>query len=614
MPRRTVMGPGLGLFLNVPPSEVPSKALTDCLNVRIRKAKIVRDNMGWTPFPNSSDALNLGGKAVTLIDTFTLRNGTTRTVFGNTTDLFQYDESSKTLEYITPAYTEGTVDVSGSSASVMGNATLWAANVKPGDQISFGSSTEASIGATWYEVATVGSDTSLTLTTPFAGSSGSGVAYTIRRVFTGDADDVFFTEMFYGGENFGAGSGEDRWYATNGVDPVVAWDGVLSHAYLPDLGDISTCKYLRRQNSQMIYVAPTANGAFLKYSIRTSRLSDPEDVVNDEAQEFIVHDGNDELQCAMRLGDLLVIYGESSVTLAQFVGPPIYYTFRTVVDGEGPRSPRGVAAFPEFHHFIGSDGLYIFDGSRAQAVNQHVWRDVVRRLVPSRMKQLHTWIDAEQAELHWVVPLTGDADPVDGHPEHAYTQHYLETVDTQRYGDVYTYRDLPATVFGSYARAGGLNFDDLPEPWESYNFAWNDKFFFAGFPQTLFGTAEGDIMMLGESATQDGEVPTSFVRFARTPMGDVETNAVCRRIYPLMQQMPGSTFAVDVLLHTTDTLDGVAELAFEGTFNLAMNTSRRFVSPRKDGRFADITIGTSTGTDYWALNGYVLDSIRAGDR
>lgn len=86
-------------------------------------------------------------------------------------------------------YQIGTVSVTVSSATVSGSATVWATNIYPGDL--FKISGENAI----YTVGSVVSDTEITLTSIYAGTTASGKSYQIARDFT----PVFgFTEVVAG--------------------------------------------------------------------------------------------------------------------------------------------------------------------------------------------------------------------------------------------------------------------------------------------------------------------------------------------------------------------------------------------------------------------------------
>lgn len=75
-------------------------------------------------------------------------------------------------------YRTGTVDVTNGSQTVTGNATAWLANVEPGDIFTLTG------GSVWYEIASVDSDTQLTLAANFAGNTQEEADYAITRDFS----------------------------------------------------------------------------------------------------------------------------------------------------------------------------------------------------------------------------------------------------------------------------------------------------------------------------------------------------------------------------------------------------------------------------------------------
>lgn len=69
-------------------------------------------------------------------------------------------------------YSAGTVSVTLGSASVTGSGTSWLTNVKPGETFFIAA-------GQYYHILSVESDTALTLTANYAGTTGSGKSYTV---------------------------------------------------------------------------------------------------------------------------------------------------------------------------------------------------------------------------------------------------------------------------------------------------------------------------------------------------------------------------------------------------------------------------------------------------
>lgn len=610
---RAVISPNLGLYLGMAPLLVPERGMSACRNVRVVQNRVVRDNLGWSPFPNANDAFNLDGKPVLLIDGFLRRGGEPETVFGNTTDLFRYNTAGEVLQYLTPRVEAGTVSVTNGSTTVTGSGTSWSDDLKPGDFIHVGETGQRDPSAVWYLIANVVSNTEITLSEGYAEATASGASYTARSTFSGDLRTPFDTEVFYNAFDV-QGTDGDRWYATNGVDPVVAWDGLSSQVYRPNLGDLVAAKAVRRYKNTLFFIGLMRESGSFPYNVRTSAIGSPENVVSAEAAEFIVHDGSDELLTAAPVGELLAIYGDRSITMVQFVGPPLMFVFRAAVAGFGPRSSRAVALFPDHHLFIGADSQYAFDGVAARPVNGHVWRELIRQMSPQRLDMIQAHFDEERGELLWSVPLNTDPDPDDGPPQTAVTHHYLEQVG-QNNPPPHTMRDLPAITFGFFDRPGTLTWDQIEERWEDFNFRWNDQFLQAAFPQILFGDDKGNIFLLNESTTAAGTPLNSFVRFSRRPLGNNPTQkGTVRRVYPFIEHLPAADYSIRIRLRLASRADEPSSLATSQQFSVSTAPSNHFVSPRITGRYVEVEIGTEQTTDYWAVTGYDLDVVDAGER
>lgn len=90
--------------------------------------------------------------------------------------------TTRVLRYLShSSYSTGTVTLTQGSTAVTGSGTSWLANVTAGDYIKLSSS------GTFYEVLTVNSDTSITLTTSYAETTASGASYR-TSAFTSTTD------------------------------------------------------------------------------------------------------------------------------------------------------------------------------------------------------------------------------------------------------------------------------------------------------------------------------------------------------------------------------------------------------------------------------------------
>lgn len=597
----------LGLYLDRPPLLVPERGLSDGLNFRVLNGTVTNANVGWQAF----DDLNLDSKPVTLIDEFDPASGVRISIFGNTTDLFKYNGTS--LTYITPQHDASgeTIDVTQTSDQVTGNSTTWQTDgVKAGDFLCLGAD-EDDPAATWYEIESVDAEDTITLVDNYAEASANTQAYSIRRCFTGSILEPFVTEVFPEGESLTVGSDGDRWYATNNVDPVVAWDGGATFCYYPNLGNIDTCAAIRRFKNIMVYVGPSVSGARTGRDVWTSAIGQPENVSTLEAAIFRVHDKESNLIAAERIGELLAIYSEDTIVLAQFVGTPLYFVFRTAADGYGPRSARGIVRQPGRHVFFGRDGQYTFDGIAPQQTSTHVWKEVSRITSPNRDALVQGALDQGNAEILWVVPLNADADPDAGPPEYAFVGHYLE--DVGDYPTPHSLRQLPATAIGNYLSQNILTFDQIAEQFDEMSIRWDDQQLQAAFPKTLIGTNDGDILELNVQ-NQSGTEPVSFVRFSRRPMIDSRANGVLHRVYVNGNFRDSAEDSLTVVARLFDSPHGES-LKSSTEYTIAMDGSERFAPFRVSGRFVEIEMGSGpSAPGLWEIEGYDLDVVKGSQR
>ena len=595
-----------GVFLNVPPIRIPAGGMTACRNVRIRNGRVRNENMGWVKFTQQT----LNG-VVNGIFNFDDRSGVQHLVFCTPTDLYEYIETDDTVRFITPQYNVGDLTATSASPTLTGNGTLWNTiasgqlrkNVLPGDKVYIGTAGYQATSGTWYTVQAVGSDTSITLTGNFSGSTGGGKAYTIRRLMAGSALNEWTGEFFPAADTVG-----DILIITNGIDKPHYWTGENTTKFIPMDGVQFTCRALRVFKNIMLYGDITEGGTHSPSTVATSAVGDPRNVTNLEATRLDWGDGISPLHAFEILGDQVVAYGKRFVSLVQFVGDPVYWVIRSVGNGIGSMSRRGIMNFGYYHSFVSNDGGYHYDGARVFEYGSHVFQDAIRKISPTRFSQLLAHIDEENGDVLWLIPQNDDT--VSGYPNTAYCEHYLESDRTQNLPVPFTIRDFPATSTGYFQRKSTLRFSDLPRPWSAYNFRWSDQFWQANFPFNLFGTKDGTVMIFGVADDANGAAISSYARFGRISPGRFGAKRVVARVEPYAMQRHG--YALSVLLWGADSADGPLSLMSQIDFDL--DGENRFVSPRKSIRYGEVEFATNAVNRPWDISGFRVDLIDAGMR
>lgn len=569
-----------------------------------RHSNIVRHTANFTPSTVAyRPGIALNG-AVRLIANLVLRTGSEKLVFGTLTDLYQYDEPNHEVRFITPVYVTGTAAVAGST--VTGVGTDWDPNARIGDEIAFGSAAITDPNAAWFPITNVGNDTTLTIS-PTSGTVAAG-PYTIRRKFTGDFKNIWQAEIFVNAQP----SNEDQLWMTNGIDNIVSWSG-LTTAVVEQSALGFKAKLLKVYSNMMIFGNLIQGGVNKPTDIINSDAAKPAVTIGGLANQFKVHGGFDALVKLQPIGDSLVAYSGLTLTMIQFIGDPLIFTFRHAVTSIGPIGTNAVADFGDYHEFIGKDSQYSFDGATAKEVGEQLFRNVIREQDPVRAKQTYSFFDDEQGDLVWVVPSTVDtnAGQDNASPSRAIGEHYLEDVG-ERNGAPLSRRTFPFTAQGYFTRNSGTTWDTLTQSWSTYNFRWNDQFFFSAFPLILVGDINGKIYTLNTSQDGDGGVALpSYVRFGRRAVQDGTTRGLVTRVYPYVTQF---TTPLDVTVRLADHAQGPITISDNKSLDQTLPEGGHFSVHYRRGRFMELQIGTAGPAMPWELSGYDVETRPGGKR
>lgn len=602
-----VIRPNLGIYFDRSSIALKDGMLKDGLNFRIKNGILSNLNLGWARFGN----FVLNGPVGAIIN-FTL-NAVDNLVFATQTDLYEYNTVSKTALYITPIYSTGTASASGTA--VTGIGTLWLSNVAVGDEISFGNNNQTDPTATWFIIDSIDTDTGITLTTS-AGTIVDG-DYTIRKLFTGNYSDLWDFDIFVDADD-GAGGVETQLWLTNGVDAPVRWNGIDTQVELMSSLNF-TCKTLTVYSNLMIFGNITQGGTNKVTDIINSDVGKPDDVSAGLASQFKVHGGTDGLNKVKVLGDILTIYSHKQITAAQFVGGDLIFVFRRISNTVGAIAGRAIADFGDYHEFISTGSLYRFNGASITSVNNHVWRDILRRQDPLRVKQAFSFFNDQDSELFWIMPLITDTNSGSetAAPEKAYVEHYLEDVGNVDSGvhqlhTAYSVRSFPFTAIGYYTRQVGLTWDQISDQWQELNFRWDDQFFSIAFPLILVGDINGKIYTLNTNQNADGTALKSYVTFGRKALGSGRERHLLSRVYPFVRPFNNDINITVNMYDHASTFTAVSSTAW--TYDQNLTESDFFVTPYRRGRFLELTFGTNGISKPWELEGYDLDIKPGGKR
>lgn len=606
---KPVLQPFLGLFFDQEPWQLDPRAFVDCNNIRIYLGTVTSEAMGW-----SSQTAQIFDDQITMVTAFPFSIGLYQPIVGTAKDIYTFKPGAG-WGFITPIYHTGSVTVAGTA--VIGVGTLWNTsiggafrnNVVPGDQMYFGSSNQVDPNVTWYEVASVQDDTHLTLATgaPVFGPAG---AYTSRQRFFGDADNYHWEwEVFpAAGEPWNS----DMFFATNGADALFAWNGTqASGQYVNSMP--FTAFQLRRFKNLMIYGGLVQDGELLPTSIANSDNGKPTNMIDGAANQYIVADGPFQINNLEPLGNTLMIYMGSvtggDVVSAQFVGGALNFVFTEVIRGRGPLGSRLVAAFPDRHQFLSTDGEYRYNGLYVQLMNTHIWKKALQTFDLSRANRSFCFVNKQYGEIYWALPYTTDP----GEPlTTALVEHYLEQQSSLLFKP-FTKRDFPFSAAGFQPDQNITTWDELVAEWQTYTqLRWNTAFSITGsFAPTIMGDNNGRLWKLNDSNLQATDPFTSFVTLGRRITGNERSRDLITRIYPYAQM---ANIQLTVILEMYNAVGAGAAIVDTKTFDCTY-AGNRFTDHFRCGRLFQVTfksiLEANTG---WSIGGYDIDLQPGGLR
>jgi hypothetical protein len=280
---------------------------------------------------------------------------------------------------VTPTYTTGTVTATNGSPTVTGAGTAWSTRGITAYQLIV-------IDSAVYQICSVNSDTSITLTANFAGATAAGKSYAIRRSWPGGETltrpslifcKIYNQGLYIAGTFLGRGDGEARptvirvsdilsatpttEYLTSSFDLT----GTLDLIVTPTLTDISGLQIL--QDSRVVI---SGSDSTIYYSSNLSQA-----VWSVTPAGFTVDTQVDGPITALgQVGNVLTIHHADGITLgypqAQAEQPLAFQRSQAAV---GCIAPRTLCAGSGAERFLGPQGqVYIFDLSVATRIGDEV--------------------------------------------------------------------------------------------------------------------------------------------------------------------------------------------------------------------------------------------------
>lgn len=302
-------------------------------------------------------------------------------------------------------------------------------------------------------VFTVNSNTHYDITRTLA--SGTAVAYNTDN-----------TQLWTGGVLGGL------LFLNNGVDVPQIQLTPTASCRLSDLPNWPTtittrCAVMRPYRNYLVALDVTKGTIRYRQMVKWSASADPltaphtwdEADTTADAGETSLSETNGTVIDCLPMRDINIIYKDDSVHGMQFTGGQFIFRFYQIFNGVGILAKRCVAAFEQYHCFVGNDlDVYVHDGNSIRSIAQDKWRTWLRQN-----------IDGANYERTFVVtnPVTSEVWICIPNGEDDYTSKVLMWNWRK---DTWGVRDLANVSAGA---TGGIESSDYITPWDSLTDTWD---------------------------------------------------------------------------------------------------------------------------------------------
>lgn len=185
-----------------------------------------------------------------------------------------------------------------------------------------------------------------------------------------------------------------------------------------------------------------------------------------DAGETSLSETNGTVIDCLTMRDVNIIYKDDSIYGQQYIGGAFIFRFYQIFNNVGLLSKRCVAAFEQYHCFVGNDlDIYVHDGNSIRSIGQDKWKEWLRENVDgSRYERMFVVANNVTSEIWICIP--------DG------TQEYTSKVLMWNWRkDTWGVRDLDNVSAGANSGIESSDYivlwSSLTETWDSWGVTWS---------------------------------------------------------------------------------------------------------------------------------------------
>ncbi len=399
----------------------------------------------------------------------------------------------------------------------------WAGQLNQYDFIKIGSAV-ASTDDTWYEIVSA-TDTEITLTAVYAGTTAYQQTYIARQTFTGDDDDLWsFCTAYY----------DDKWIATNNsVDYSIYWDGSTTTVLV--LTTLFKASYVTYFEGFVVF-GKLAN---FPQRIKWSDLNDYANYSTGDAGTADI-EGADPLSGFSKWQDFMVVFKERSIHLMWLVETDDIFNRDMRVVNIGCYAAHSIIAHQNKVYFWSSDNKFrAFNGLHANEEISMNIDDIASNVASNYEVNIYGTYIEELKQLWWAIPKDSSS---------LYNDLVLTyDLQTKSWGKL----DLAVTCFGTYITETGMTWDTLPwATWDEWAGRWDDRTFTANAPLDLMGHRDNYIYRVHASELDNAVDFTGSFELNQNFFGEINLRKRLLRYRIFFEREVGET--IDLAIRMDD--------------------------------------------------------------
>lgn len=365
------------------------------LNIRVESGRIMR-RWDLTSFRELAD-----GETIYHIPIYRSSGGDIYILGLTDNDLIQIKSTpGETYRYRTLSYTTGTI-MSISGKTLTGATTAWlTSGIKPGDKFILDDdlSEDNEPNSAWAEVESVDSDTQITLTADYTGTTGSfsptGKSYRIRKLYS-----------LLPGTRWTFATVAGNFCFCNGNDYAQMWDGSTTFAQRLNETYANQVKYCIAYANRLLIanVYDPDTSSQNPWLLRWSKEGDPTDFTDTTAGFVEFSDSEEPIMGLGVAGPQLIVFKRTCYHAGYRTGEATNpLIFPNYMRGIGCAAPYSIVQANGTIYWLGDNDFYYLSGTNAISIGGPIRKKFFELIDGNQMERTCAMANHKHNEIIWV--------------------------------------------------------------------------------------------------------------------------------------------------------------------------------------------------------------------